>query len=291
MSIRVILAPVLNGIASTAGATSLRAAFTLASEFGAHVEGLHVRADPRAAIPYIGEGMTADVIQELCDAAEHDGLERAARAEAVFEEERQRTGLARVEGGQAGPAPSAGWSATVGETVQVVSSRARTVDLSVIGRPGDIAGDGARNLFEGLLFRSGRPLLVVPGDREFTTPERIAIAWNGSPEAARAVACALPFLTRAKQVTIVSVGTLAEGLPDADALAQYLHWHGAKAMPTGAGEANEDDGQALLGAARSADANLIVMGAYTHSRWREIILGGVTRYMLENTSLPLFMVH
>jgi len=291
MSIRVILAPVLDAAASANGASNLRAAFALANEVGAHVEGLHVRADPRAAIPYIGEGMTADVIQELCDAAERDGLERAARAEVLFEKERQRAGLVRVDDDQSGPTPSAGWNPVVGDIVQVVSARARTADLSVIGRPGDIAGDGARNLYEGLLFRSGRPLLVIPAEQDFTTPRRIAIAWNGSPEAARAVACALPFLIRAEQVTTISVGSFAEGLPDRAALGRYLAWHGIAAAPADTGEGSDDAGHALLAAARAANAELIVMGAYTHSRWRELILGGVTRYMLENTDVALFMVH
>ena len=288
MDIRILLVPVS---CADHGVANIEAAFELGKAFGCHVAGLHVRPDPRAAIPYIGEGMTADVIQELCDAAERDSLDKCAKARAVFDDIRERASAPLREAAGPTDGVTAGWFEAVGDEAQAIAARGRIADLSVVGKPRDVNKDSAAGVLEGILFHSGRPVLVVPADCRLKLPRCVAIAWNGSAEAARAVAHSKPFITRADKVFILSVGESSSEIPDAAGLAGYLAWHGVSAEAVGIEETAGTVGAALLSAARDGGADMIVMGAYTHSRWREMILGGVTRYLLANTDLPLLLVH
>lgn len=288
MDFRKILVPVSH---SGQDMVHIEAAFAVGKVFDCHVEGLHVRPDPRAAIPYVGEGMTADVIQELCNAAERDGLDKCARAHDAFEAARAAAGTPIVEQARHNGGASAAWVEAVGDETQVIAARGRTADLSVVCRPGDVGKDGATGVLEGILFRSGRPALVVPAGDGFGFPKTVAIAWNGSAEAARAVAFAQPFMAKAERVVLITAGETPEDLPDAAAVADYLAWHGVAAELVKASLDRDTVGAVLLGEARSAGADILVMGAYTHSRWREMILGGVTRFMLANSDLPLLLVH
>ncbi|MFQ5534255.1 MAG: universal stress protein [Sphingomonadales bacterium] len=288
MEIRVILAPVSH---ADSVAANVEAAFAVGKAFGSHVAGLHVRADPRAAIPYVGEGMTADIIQELCNAAERDGLEKCATARATFDRIRRAASAPLVERPHPANEATAGWEEAIGDEAQVIASRSRIADLSVVRRPGDADKEGGAGVLEGILFRSGRAALVVPASGAFSFPKSVAIAWNGSAEAARAVAFAMPFIAQAEHAFVMTAGEPSEDLPDAAGLSNYMSWHGIAIEPVRTRTGHESFGALLLGEAKNLGAELIVMGAYTHSRWREMILGGVTRYMLTNSDLPLLLVH
>ena len=288
MDIRIVLVPVSQ---ADHGTTNVEAAFEVGKALGSHVTGLHVRPDPRAAIPYIGEGMTADVIQELCDAAERDGLEKCARAKNLFERIREQASVPLADMPAVSGEATAGWTEEVGDESHLIAACGRVADLSVMGRPGDMENDGGAGVLEGTLFRSGRPVLVVPANSGFRFPGTVGIAWNGSAEAARAVAYAQPFIAKAEKILVISAGEAADDEPDVSGLIDYLAWHGVAAEAVTAAMTGDGVGGAVLAAARNVGADLLVMGAYTHSRWREMILGGVTRYMLANTDLPLLMAH
>jgi len=283
MTFREILVPLVD---AEYGSAAIDAALALLSQPGGRITGAYARTDPRAAIPYIGEGMTADVIQELCNAAERDGLRKAAAAREQFE------AACEKHGATAGPGagPEARWLERIGDAVQVMAAEARVADLSVIGRPGGDHANDLRAILEGLLFRSGRPVLIVPpGCRPaFGT---INIAWNGSAEASRAVALAMPLLGAAKDVHITAVGKVSEGCPDTQALGAYLGRHGIEASQHRIEDSEGDFGQTLLKASRDCGADVLVIGAYSHSRWREMILGGVTRLMIVESDIPVFAVH
>jgi nucleotide-binding universal stress UspA family protein len=167
-------------------------------------------------------------------------------------------------------------------------------DLVVVGRGGGGAVGGAP-IFSAVLFETGRPVLVAgsgmgeagPSGRS-VSPRRVVVAWKESAEAARAVSAALPLLARAERVTAVSARDDDERTRGLDALATYLSWHGI-AADRRLLAAYPSVGEAL--AAAAVEADLVVMGGYSHSRLRELILGGVTRHMLEKTKLPLLLAH
>jgi nucleotide-binding universal stress UspA family protein len=173
---------------------------------------------------------------------------------------------------------------------------ARHADLAILGQPRD--GDpliGQYALVERCLFASGRPVIIVPaltGKPSLTGT--IVAAWDGSAEAARAINDALTFLKPASRVVLV-VGVVGgeddEQAPQTDDMMAHLKRHGvtAETMRVKAGEA--DVGRLLLSTAKDLGADLMVMGAFHHSRWREFILGGVTLTVLEQATIPLFMAH
>lgn len=183
-----------------------------------------------------------------------------------------------------------------GDVLDVTVAHGRYFDVTVVGQDMDSderAIAGTQGLPEAVVLESGRPVLIVPAFGQFAGHgERVLVAWNGSREAARAVADAMPILVKAKQVMVLSANPEGAGrrLPGAD-IALHLARHGVKAE---AATARADDvgiGDLLLSRAADMSADMIVMGAYGHSRMREVVLGGATRSLLATMTVPVFMAH
>lgn len=173
----------------------------------------------------------------------------------------------------------------------------RAADIVVLGKPDGEEGIPAllAESAEYVLLEAGRPILLVPEGVERLEPERVAIAWDGGREAARAVADAMPLLRLADQVTIVTVHKRGAGYDEAGeaslaGMATYLGRHGV-AADFRTEEAASDVGAALLQAARSLNAGLMVAGGYGHSRVRQLVMGGTTRMLMRNATIPLLMSH
>ncbi len=176
------------------------------------------------------------------------------------------------------------------------ASFARQVDLTILGQPRD--GDpliGQYALVERCLFASGRPVMIVPAaPAEIALKETIVAAWDGSAEAARAFNDALTFLKPASRVVLlvgVMNGVGEEAEPATDDMVTHLKRHGVNVEVARVPASEGDIGRLLLAQAKALQADMIVMGAFHHSRWREFILGGVTLTMLEEATIPLFMAH
>ena len=170
---------------------------------------------------------------------------------------------------------------------------ARVHDLTILAAAG-ASEPLARRAIEDALFDSGRPVLVVPERGDWPKPpRRVAIAWDGSARAARAVKDAMGLLARAEMVVAVTVAgekDLSRMAPGAD-LATYLARHGIECkILTMAGERRDVGGRMRLFAAED-DIDLIVMGAFVHSRFRAVVFGGVTRSLLDDCQVPLFLAH
>lgn len=173
---------------------------------------------------------------------------------------------------------------------------ARHADLTILGQPRD--GDpliGQYALVERCLFASGRPVIIVPAAVETLSPNgTIVAAWDGSAEAARAINDALTFLKPASRVVLL-VGVMTEeggeGEPQTDDMVAHLKRHGVATEVMRVKAIEGDVGRLLLASAKDLGADLMVMGAFHHSRWREFILGGVTLTVLEEATIPLFMAH
>ncbi|SFF96411.1 Nucleotide-binding universal stress protein, UspA family [Duganella sp. CF458] len=174
--------------------------------------------------------------------------------------------------------------------------QARYADLLVLGQAA--AADSNEDsllpdLPDYVLLNCGRPVLLVPRTGRFPTiGKRVMVAWNGSVEAAKAVTAALPLLRGAEQVTLAVLGDSADTLgesPGAD-IALYLARHGVKVEVLRRAEP-ADPGKAILSLAADFNVDLLVMGAYGHSRFREMMLGGATRSILATATLPVLMAH
>lgn len=174
-----------------------------------------------------------------------------------------------------------------------ILAHARLADLTIIARAA--SHDRARRaVIEDVLFQSGRPVLIVP-ERPLAKRswDKIVIGWNAKPEAVRAVIGAMPFLVGAKQVVVATVDAKpTDGAPPPGKdLATYLQAHGIDAEVHNVDGLGRTEARALLDDAIAIDADVLVLGAYGHSRAREILFGGVTREMIARSSVPLLMSH
>ncbi len=289
MPIRKIVVPI-DGTDATR--LSLDTAFQLARDGEAHVEVLHARADPRLAVPLVGEGMSGAMIEELIDLTEKESAVRAAAARDMFERACETSQIPLSDTPPpTGPTtgPTAGWIEEVGAEDEVLVRRGRLSDLLVVARPTHHAEAPSVVSFNAAVFESGRPVLVAPTQAVASMGRRVAISWNGSAEAARAVSAAMPLLKRAETVRILNVDADDAAGEGAANLSEFLGWHGVSAEHRAIPAEEGPVGAAIIAAC--GDADLLVMGAYTHSRLLQLILGGVTRHVLENSKLPLLMAH
>jgi nucleotide-binding universal stress UspA family protein len=209
-----------------------------------------------------------------------------AAARRGYEDCLRRTGFEKAE-----------WRETTSDALGAVTLHARYADLVVIGQQNPEWPSGVDKLFErSLPLAAGRPVLVVPYAFERRPVGRhVLVAWNASREAARAVNDALPLLERASHVHVVAFqpeqsGSAHGGEPGAD-IALYLARHGVKVTVSRYDAPDMDVGNQLLSRAFDLSADLIVMGAWGHSRLREFVLGGVTRTLLESMTVPVLMSH
>jgi nucleotide-binding universal stress UspA family protein len=171
---------------------------------------------------------------------------------------------------------------------------ARRFDLAIVGQPGRKPSLPDQVVDEGVLFESGRPVIFVPYIQTGgVNLDRIMVCWDGSRTASRAVADAMPFLKKAKQVEIVIVSNKpakADELPGVD-LGQHLARHGLKVDIKRITSPDNDVPSTILSHAADSSADMIVMGGYGHSRLREFVLGGATRGLLESMTVPVLMSH
>jgi nucleotide-binding universal stress UspA family protein len=283
MSIKCILAPVVGYEKSDAWLT---VALKLARRLGASTTVLHVSPDPHDAIPLVTEGAGAVMMDRIIETAEADAKTRAKRAERLYDAALKEAGIA---GGRA--KTSARYVTTVGRAPSEVALRARTHDLVVFGRLSGAGDIEWRLAFEAALMAGGRPILLLPAKPRAIAGKSIAMAWNGSVEAAHAASAALPLLAHAKKVLLLA-GARDEPIePPLEEVAEWLHRHGVAAKPKQVPLETWPVGKHLIAEAAAAGADLLVMGGYGHSRLRETIFGGATRAVIEEASLPVLMAH
>ncbi len=288
MTYKTILVPLGGG---DSDAVALNAALSVARDFDAHVVGLFVTLDPRDAVPMLGEGMSGAMVDEIMRAAEGESNVRRAAAHRLFEDTVRAAGVERRDSPGGTEAPSAAWRDVVGRVEDVVPLEGRLADLIVFARTSpdrDIQGYAT---LETALLGTGRPLLIAPEVLPDVVGRHVAVAWNGRIESARAVAAALPFLRSADRVTVLTAETSATEAAAGRRIAEYLTWQGVEPAVTLIQPGSKPVGEAVLNQAVALNADLLVMGGYGHSRMRELILGGVTRFVLNHAGIPVLMAH
>jgi nucleotide-binding universal stress UspA family protein len=289
MAYRKLLLPV---IGTEAGEAALTTAFMAARIWKAHVHGLHVRIDPRDVAPLAGEGLSGAMIEEMMSATERESAERAQGVQALFSRYVEEHGIPIVTDPAAAfsaGAVTASFGSVVGREEDVVAQQARLSDFVVLAHPE--AGDdvSTSDALHAVLFDSGRPVMVAARTAPAHLGRRVCIGWNGTAESAAAVAGGLPWIERAEAVTVLHAEEYQRRGPDVTGLVDYLAWHGVKAETRQFRPAGNSVGAGMLAAAKDVGADLLIMGAYSHSRLRQLILGGVTRHVLEHADLTLLM--
>ncbi len=258
----------------------LEIAVRLAARFDAHLIGLHA-----LTVMHIPGYAVAEAGQGIFETQKRLMVEYAQRTEAMFRRAVDQAGLPNTE-----------WRASFEDATKAVALHARYADIVVIGQPDLAENDSGTEptLAHQLVLAVGRPVLVVPYVGQFDMlGRRVLLAWNGTREATRAVVDALPFLRTADEVSVVAVNPEARSHgeePGAD-IGLYLERHGVRVKLAAVKGTTIDTGNELLSRAADLSSDLIVMGAYGHSRLGELVLGGVTRTMFASMTVPVLMSH
>lgn len=258
----------------------LQVAIGLARAHDAHLIGLY--AFPQNSLPgYV----KAEIRQELLEALAAGHEAAAAEARKVFDDACKRAGIAGE------------WRSSNGRVVDQLALHGRYADIVVVGqRDPEVFGSELDQMPDRLILSVGRPVLVVPYVGTFPTVGKdILVAWDASRLATRAVNDALPFLKTAKKVHLLAVnpagGHDGHGeIPCAD-IGLHLARHGVNAEASSIRAEDIAVGDAILSRAADFGVDMIVMGAYGHARWRELVLGGATHHILEHMTVPTLMSH
>ena len=201
-------------------------------------------------------------------------------------EERQRVAAVKEAFDQRAAGLSAEWRSADDSGPTAIGTIGRAYDLIVMPQPGPLP-KMPESVFETALFDSGRPVLVVPPKFDGMVGKRILFAWNGSTESARAISLAMPVMGDADAIEVLSVeGAMVPG-PTAAEIAGSLRSHGLNVTSQHIKPGNRSAGQAIVERALALGSDLIVKGAYTQSRLRQMIFGGVTRHLILNSPLPV----
>ncbi len=257
-------------------------AMAMAAAHQAHLDVLCLGVD-RSQTGYYYAGASAVVLQETITKAQEDAEEIEAKVRA------------RLEGNSMLWAVERGVS-QLADMARHVASRARFSDLVILPQPyGEERGAELEPATEAALFEGRTPALIVPeGSKPKPEPQRIVVGWNESPEALSAVRAAMPLLTAADVVHVAVIDPPTHGPTRSDPggpLSQYLARHDVKVEIDVLSKTLPKVSDVLIRHATDLSADMMVMGAYGHSRFREAIFGGATRSMLEHATVPVLMAH
>ncbi|MBT3306331.1 MAG: universal stress protein [Alphaproteobacteria bacterium] len=258
----------------------LNAAIRLAKTWEAKLTGAYILSKP-----YLPAYAEVQISPDILEAQVEELNRNAEEVEAAFRETIDQAGV------------NAEWRMIEGMTAEALTIHSRYFDLAIVGQgdPDDALFIGDREMPDGLVMSSGRPVLIIPYVGTFDTiGKNVMVAWDGGQQASRAVHDALPVLKAADNVTVMVVnpkgGKNGTGdLPGAD-MAAHLSRHGVNAEADHV-TSDLDPGDMLLSRAADKSIDLLVMGTYGHARWTELILGGVTNHMLTHMTVPVLTSH
>lgn len=294
MVFRRVLVPLTGGLTDT---PALAAAFAFAKTHKAHVDACFVWPNPEDLIPYLGlgenEGLGVDpqTVVRLVEEADRSGKHSASLARQEFEKILRQYDVKEVQEPRGPGASTARWCEIVGRPDSEILTLSRVSDITVIAGNLVDYDRPAPGLPERTLLESGRPLLFAPGRGIIREQRSVAIAWDGSMQAARAVVAAHQLLLEAERVEILSIRETPESRVGPDDLVEYLAWHGLESHGSAVPANGETVAEALLNLVQEKAADLLVMGGYAHSRFREIFFGGTTRHVLRHAIQPVLLTH
>ncbi|MGC1776602.1 MAG: universal stress protein [Xanthobacteraceae bacterium] len=265
--------------------SALDTALLLAQKFDGCIEGFPLRpavADLVAMDP--DSGLTMVAVKE-------NDAEMIRQAETLFRSFMDNHQLAERTG-DARATLSWSWLKDAPSGHDFVGSYGRVFDIIVLARPGDEWQSPSMITLESALFESGRPVLIAPPASPRSLGTNVLVAWNNSTEQARTMADAMPLLRLAERITILTVEGATVAGPSGEQMAHSLKLNGIAAEPiTLKPPAKRSAGEVILAKAEELGCDLIVKGAYTQSRLRQMIFGGTTRHILANAKLPVLMAH
>jgi hypothetical protein len=261
----------------------LETALLLGQKFNSYIEGFALR-------PAIGNLVTMDPVSSLTviTLREND-TEIIKQARDIFEAFMRERAVPRSDG--TGAAVSHGWLDEAPDGEEFVGSYGRVFDITVLGGPAGSRQGPRMVTLEAALFESGRPVLLAPPTTPRTIGETILIAWNCSTEQARTTAFSMPLLRKADRVIVCTIEGATVPGPSGQQLARHLQRHGVPAESMTVSPGQQRPGEAIMAKAQALGCDLVIKGAYTQSRLRQMIFGGATQYILTHATLPVLLAH
>jgi len=260
------------------------ASISLAQGFGAHLDALAI-GYVSSSTAYVMDGSAAAAVAAVFEIEQEKAIERARTALSVFETEARHAGISYACRSRAD---------MPGDAAASIAATARLYDLTVVSQPDPEVQTFDNSIATEIMLQAGGPVLFVPHIfRGSFRPKRIGICWDGSRLAARALRDARPFLAQADVLYAISING-GESVPaDAsqDSLARHLARVGLPMKLVDLPASRADIQPSILSLAADENLDMLVMGAYGHSRLQEGILGGVTREMLRTMTVPTLMSH
>jgi len=285
MTIRDVFVPLFQGVPFEA---QLGVAADLAIQFKTHTNVVFTRPDPVIAASMVPEMVAAAGV--VAEAIETEGKLAQAAAFEAFDQWRTAYGLLPAADETPANSTAATWHQRVGSVAATMIEVGRLCDLAVVPKP-DRYEVITEEAFAVSVFETGRPAIVTPASVKQSIFHHVVVAWNGSLQAAKAIDGAMPLLRQAEKVSIFAPFEDTAVLFDKLGLMEHLSWHGIQAEYLDTERKPADVGKSLTDSATAAHATMIVMGAYTHSRIREAVLGGVTRHVIKQADIPVLMMH
>ena len=270
--------------------SALKVSLGLADRLGANVVGCHLRPsrDKRKDYPTRKLLLIGADQQSLDELARKTTKTASTRARELFEEMAREAGFTLARRPRINLEKGAIWQEKVGTPDRIMAIVGPLSDLIVVSRTAS-KGKVDRMFKHAALLHSGRPVLIMPPGKAGVPGKRIAIAWNQSPEAARVVSACMPLLQTADEVHIICAGRDNQLGPKSGQLAAYLTHYGIKA--TRIMTLGHDEPAELTASFRETGSDLVLMGAYSRARFRELVFGGMTELMLRKSPIPVIMQH
>jgi nucleotide-binding universal stress UspA family protein len=287
MSIKSILVP-LDG--TEASFSALDTALVVADRFNAKIKAIHVRLkaeDLPFELDYVPAKLKRNVIEETDKKSREQARVIQHRFNAFCGNHHIKAGDSLSDDGV-----GARWYEEAGSVSEVLIRHGRLCDVIATSRPdrkkGTLLRSPAGETMESLLMRVGRPILMVPPDWPARKVGRAAVAWNESLEASRALAMTMPWLAEMDEVTVIVGRKREQSVP---LLCEYLSLHGVNSTVKYLPSRIKSAGQAILDCCTDNGIEMLVVGGFSHARARQLVFGGVTRFLLTNSNVITVMVH
>ena len=265
----------------------LKGGLAVAKYFNAHLDVFHTHLDPKRFLPTGQLGLPSKLVKELDSVAGRFASTESANLKSEFINlcadqkviytDTSTTHLTH---------PSAAWHINLGLRSEIIAEQGKVADLIII--PQSKSGKST-STFEASVMRSGKPILLVPRQMTNFDIKTVVIGWNASTEVSRALTYSLPLLKQATKVVICTSASSADKMPNGHEVVKYLAQHDIKSEFVTFNNGRQSTAKAFMSVAQMHNADLVVMGAFTHRRIHEQIFGGMTNHMLANTTLPIFM--
>jgi len=276
----------------------LPTALRLVKPLGGHLDCVRVVPDQAALVAQavqidLGSAM---LLSDTINTIEQHARERTERARATFADFCKRHDLPQVASPPGPGSVTASWrEIPAADEYEAVTEIARSHDIAVLAGGKERSGRLPAEYLGSIVISAGRPVVLAPEKARDGDIKRIAVAWKNTAEAARALTAAMPLLAQAHRVDVLSVSegdsAIEQCLDCSDSVVRQLRWHGLNAQPHLIVPAGRTPPDAVLESAHGLGADVLVMGAYGHSRLREFVFGGFTQRILKGADLPVFLFH